>query len=146
MVREPAIAPGGFQLHRIGAGFFPPRVRDLEQVAALDTSEILTRGIAQIAAGDAAEAKSRLTHARRRSGNRGHGWIYFCPRRYWSDLLIQSARGGVKTSRSTVSSMASALCGMCAGMQRTSPEWTIISLPSIQNLSAPSRIYVNCPL
>ena len=29
---------------------------------------------------------------------------YFSPRRYWSVLLIQSARGGLKTSRSTVSS------------------------------------------
>ena len=43
------------------------------------------------------------------------GPAYFSPRRYWSVLLIQSARGGLKTSRSTVSSIASALCGMCAG-------------------------------
>jgi len=64
---------------------------------------------------------------------------YF-PRRYRSVLLIQSARGGLKTSRSTVSSSASALCGMCAGMHRTSPACTTISRPSIQNFRAPSRM------
>src|ERR1700730_9170364 len=35
--------------------------------------------------------------------------IYFPPRRYLSVLLIQSARGGLNTSRSTLSSNASAL-------------------------------------
>ena len=64
--------------------------------------------------------------------------FYFTFRRYWSVLLIQSARGGVKISRSTVSSSASALCGILDGMHRTSPACTTISLPSIQNLSAPS--------
>lgn len=70
----------------------------------------------------------------------GMGAFYFFPRRYWSVLLIQSARGGLNTSRSTVSSRASALCGMFAGMQSVSPACTTISLPSIQNLSAPSRM------
>src|SRR6185312_2195294 len=35
---------------------------------------------------------------------------------------------------------------MSGGMVRTSPARTTISLPSIQNLSAPSRIYVTCSL
>jgi maltose alpha-D-glucosyltransferase / alpha-amylase len=42
--------------------------------------------------------------------------------------LIQSARGGLSTSRSTVSAVASALCGMCGGMVRTSPAFTTITL------------------
>src|ERR1051326_8313696 len=33
---------------------------------------------------------------------------------------------------------------MCGGMQSTSPARTTISLPSIQNLSAPSTMYVSC--
>ena len=41
--------------------------------------------------------------------------FYFTFRRYWSVFPIQSARGGVKTSRSTVSSIASALCGIFDG-------------------------------
>ena len=65
---------------------------------------------------------------------------YFLSRRYWSVLLIQSARGGLKMSRSTVSSTASALCGMFGGMVSTSPARTTISRPSIQNFSAPSRM------
>src|SRR6266576_597978 len=65
---------------------------------------------------------------------------YFSLRKYWSVLLIQSARGGLKISRSTVSSRASALCGMLRGMVRTSPAFTTISFPSIQNFSAPSRM------
>lgn len=50
-------------------------------------------------------------------------------RRYWSVRLIQSVRGGVKMSRSRVSSNASALCGRLGGMQRTSPARTMISFP-----------------
>src|ERR1700678_1508697 len=35
---------------------------------------------------------------------------------------------------------------MCGGMVSTSPALTTISLPSIQNFSAPSRMYVTCSL
>jgi len=140
MQREPAIEPNRLQLSGIRVRRFPARISNLEQVSALRTAKILAGLIAEISAPNAAEAESRLTHARRGSGKRRHGRIYFSSRRYWSVLLIQSARGGVKTSRSTVSSIASALCGMCAGMQSTSPAWTTISLLSIQNFKAPSRM------
>ena len=51
-------------------------------------------------------------------------------RRYASVPLIQSARGGQKTSRSIVSSKASALWGSCDGITRTSPHARSISCTS----------------
>src|SRR2546422_8165598 len=74
-----------------------------------------------------------------RPGRAHYPNTYLPPRRYWSVLLIQSARGGLNTSRSTVSASASALCGMCGGMVSTSPAFTTISLPSTQNFSAHAR-------
>src|ERR1700686_1213685 len=137
---ESSLAPDVFQILGSAPRLFPVGISDFKQITAMRAAEILTGMVTQIAASNAAEAEGGLTHARCGGGKRRHARLYFSSRRYWSVLLIQSARGGVNTSRSTVSSMASALCGMCAGMQSTSPACTTISLPSIQNLSAPSRM------
>ena len=149
-MRRTAFPPDGFQSAGIKAGGPPGRVGNLEQMATLRAAEVLRRNGVDGSAADAAELESDRgggllragsTRASSRSGGERHGVAsYFSPRKYWSVRLIQSARGGVKTSRSTVSSSASALCGMCAGMQRTSPACTTISLPSIQNFKAPSRM------
>ena len=60
-------------------------------------------------------------------------------RKYESVPWSQSCRGGLKISRSTVSSSASALCGICDGITSTSPARTTTSRSWIWNFNAPSR-------
>src|ERR1700722_14491154 len=126
-VRGKALTPDRFQSSGIETGL-PAGIRDLNQIAALRTTKILGGRMRNRAATDAAETKRDVRQLGSgipfNSGGRRHGvGDYFGPRKYWSVLLIQSARGGLNTSRSTVSSRASALCSMCAGMHSTSPEW-----------------------
>ena len=144
-IRAAAFSPGGFQRVAVEAACLPGRIGDLKQVPTCRATEILGRRRRSRSAPDAAKIERGLRQRRSRAsfggGRSRHGIEgYFVPRRYWSVLLIQSARGGLNTSRSTVSSSASALCGICAGMHSTSPECTTISWPPIQNFNAPSRM------
>ena len=85
-LREAALAPGGFQFLRWRRILFPTGIGDLEQISAKGATKILAGIVAQIGASDAAEAEVGLTHARRRSGERGHGTGLFLS----SQILVGS--------------------------------------------------------
>jgi hypothetical protein len=63
---QTALLPGGLQALNIGrlTCRLPLRVSDLEQIAAVGTTEVWSRGVAQIAASDATETKCNPAHAR----------------------------------------------------------------------------------
>ncbi len=72
-LREAPLAPRRFQCFRVEPACLPIWVSDFEQILALGAAKLLTGGVAQVAAADAAKTEIRWTHARRRSGERRHG-------------------------------------------------------------------------
>src|SRR5215813_10623177 len=74
MRRELSALPLRLQGSRIRPCFFPGRIRDLQQISALAAAEILPGGIAETAAGNAAELEILLTHSFDRTGDQSHGF------------------------------------------------------------------------
>src|SRR5438132_13859205 len=63
-LRQTASPPLMFQFLRVRPAndFFPTRIRDLQQVGAFQAAEILTRGIAEVSAPDAAKTIVHTAH------------------------------------------------------------------------------------
>src|SRR5262249_59142162 len=141
LVRTSTLKPGTPQCRHVKLSISEKRFQQVATVQAAQIGGIIAANLTTVDAAKLIRASCQSTrgiHSRKvRPLPEGD---HLAPRRYLSVLSIQSSRGGLNTSRSTVSASASALCGICGGMVSTSPALTTISLPSIQNFSAPSRM------
>ena len=131
MVREPLPPTHKLLFHQgnVRGGRPKATVPSLRKAHAIPAAGLCTRRALR-----PSPARFEVAKVAQTMGWLGVAQVRICFAQPISDAVDQN------TSRSTVSSTASALCGILEGIPRTSPARTTISLPSIQNFSAPSRM------